>query len=128
MKTVPFVKNHQAITPGKTLLAYDTHMFAELTGALRTGRKLPELLVVMTTVGLLNRALPLEEYLVAVIGQDWQFNAPVNIDDTIHAAYQVEDIKDTKQTDRKIVVFNIKVINQNDEQVASGKWTILIQQ
>lgn len=116
----------QGITPGKTLMSFDVEVFQQLTGTPKSN-EVPELLIVMTTIGLLNRALPLEETLIAVIGQDWEFEKAISIEDTIYAAYTVEAIKEAQTGNRQKAMLAIEVYNQEKKHVvARGKWEILI--
>ena len=58
---------------------------------------------------------------MAFLNLEWKFLKPVKINDTIHAKVSIFDKKDWKTPNRGIIVFSLKVINQEKEIVAEGK-------
>ncbi|WP_408011258.1 MaoC/PaaZ C-terminal domain-containing protein [Pseudalkalibacillus sp. A8] len=65
--------------------------------------------------------------ILAFLGiSDWKFKKPVFIGDTIHVEIEVEDKRETSKEDRGILVWNRKVLNQNDEIVQEGKHLIMV--
>lgn len=53
-----------------------------------------ELLILMTAIGLLNKSLPLEESLIAVTGQSWEFNLPAIMEDNLCVQYDIRELKE----------------------------------
>jgi len=75
-------------------------------------------LVVQT--GLLNKT-------IAFYGiHNWSFTKPVFFDDTIKVKILVLDKKDSSKKDRGIVTFNVNILNQRDEVVQKGEWSVMI--
>jgi acyl dehydratase len=56
----------------------------------------------------------------------WKFLAPNFIDDTVTVLVQVADKKETKKSDRGVVVFDIRLVNQRNEITQQGQWTIMM--
>ena len=68
----------------------------------------------------------LEESIIAFLGLEWKFVAPVRIGDAIRAAITVREKKATRQPDRGAVILGVSVFNQNEEAVQEGSWTLLV--
>lgn len=119
-------KNNHGSTPGKTIMKQDIVMFNELTNSAINPVSTPPSLIVMLSIGLLNRTLPLEEHLIAVVGQSWEFFHEVEIGDTLKVDYLISDIKLTKSGDKAIANIKVDTFNQKQQNVASGLWKILI--
>ena len=118
-------------TVGKTITETDVMLFNDLfnpseSDGLENSRQVPELLILMTAIGLLNRSLPLEEKLIAVTGQSWEFNHPVFTEDTLFVQYDIGDLIETKNFERKIAVVDLRVVIQGSVMIATGKWDLLI--
>ena len=81
-------------------------------------------LLVMMAIGILNRTFNLEEYLVAVIGQRWNFKRLLEVGETISTRYQIH--KNINFSDRKYI-YDIKIELIGDgEVVAEGIWEIML--
>jgi acyl dehydratase len=117
------------VTPGKTVTYSDLTLFEEAMElpAYRGDKlKIPETLVLMMSIGLMNRKLPLDDTLIAVVSNSWSFQMPVYVNDTLKVNYRVIETKKTQKGDKKIVTFELNTFNQHSEKVAEGKWTILV--
>lgn len=75
-------------------------------------------LVVQT--GLLNKT-------IAFYGiQNWSFTKPVFFDDTIKVKILVLNKKDSSKKDRGIITFGINILNQRNEIVQKGEWSVML--
>lgn len=68
----------------------------------------------------------LEESVIAFLGLEWKFVASVRIDDTVRIAVTVKEKRGSRQSDRGILTLKAVVLNQNDEPVQEGTWTLLV--
>jgi acyl dehydratase len=57
---------------------------------------------------------------------EWKFRGPIRFGDTIRAHFVVERKKKMARLGGGFVVFNVVVLNQEDEVVQKGTWTLLI--
>jgi acyl dehydratase len=62
---------------------------------------------------------------MAFMGLDWRFSKPVFIGDTVHCVSEIKRKKDGGP-DRGIVVLDRKLINQREEVVQEGSFTLLL--
>lgn len=69
----------------------------------------------------------LENHLIAFLGLEWKFVAPVYIGDRLHVAVSVVEKKESRRDDQGVIVFAAVLLNQKDEPVQEGKWTLLVQ-
>jgi len=80
--------------------------------------------VVMVAIGILNRTLDLDTFLVAVVGQKWRFNRQVKIGESLSVAYQ---ILDNKSFSNKRFLYDIKMeLFVGEEVIAAGIWEIML--
>ncbi len=63
---------------------------------------------------------------IALLGMDWKFKAPIFIDDTIHVVLEVIEKRETSQPDRGIVVLSRRIINQHGDIVQQGQTPLMI--
>ena len=68
----------------------------------------------------------LEKTIIAFLGLEWKFIAPVRIGDPLHVAVSVIEKKETRRPDRGIIRFGATFLNQKEEAVQEGTWTLLI--
>lgn len=57
---------------------------------------------------------------------EWKFAKPVFIGDTVHAELEVKETKEIQRIGGGSVSINVMVLNQNDEVVMRGGWSVLI--
>lgn len=57
---------------------------------------------------------------------NWRFSLPIFIGDTIHVVLTVREKKALPRLGGGSVIIELKVINQSDESVMKGTWTVLI--
>jgi len=60
------------------------------------------------------------------MGLEWKFRGPIKIGDTIHTEARVARKKEMRRLGGGIVVLDVAVVNQRDEVVQKGQWTVLI--
>ena len=63
---------------------------------------------------------------MALLGLEWKFVAPIKFNDTIHVSIKVIDKRETSKPDRGIVTLERNVINQRGETVQIGKTPVMI--
>jgi acyl dehydratase len=63
---------------------------------------------------------------LALMEQTVQYKGPVKFGDTVHLQMEVLEKKTTSKPDRGVVKFAARVINQKDEVVQEGEWTLLM--
>lgn len=68
----------------------------------------------------------LEESLIAFLGLEWTFIAPVRIGNAIRVQVTVKEKRESRDPKRGILLLNAAVLNQNDETVQKGSWTLLV--
>ncbi|MBE7005074.1 MAG: dehydratase [Ruminococcaceae bacterium] len=127
----------EIVTASRTITESDIMLFAGITGdmnELHTSATYAEqtqygeriahgLLILSIAGGLYMRTGYFGRSVIANLGiQDWTFNRPVRIGDTIHVQLRLKEKNWIKLQNKGVVVFKVKVINQQAETVASGLW------
>jgi len=56
----------------------------------------------------------------------WKFLAPNFIGDTVMVLVKISDKKETKKSDRGVVVFDIRLVNQRNEITQQGLWSVMM--
>lgn len=127
-------------TEEREITERDIVHFAELTGdrnALHLdesyaksagfGGRIPHgLLGLSVASGLWIQLGLLEKTIIAFLGLEWNFVAPIRIGEPLHVAVSVIDKKESSLPDRGIIKFSARFLNQKDEPVQEGTWTIMI--
>ncbi|MGH3750045.1 MAG: MaoC/PaaZ C-terminal domain-containing protein, partial [Micromonosporaceae bacterium] len=62
---------------------------------------------------------------IAFLGMTWNLKAAVRLGDTIRVCQQVAAMRPSKKSDRGIVTFAVKVLNQRDEVCQDGEWVVM---
>jgi acyl dehydratase len=128
------------LTPARTVTEADVVAFAGLTGdynrlhtdaeymrASPFGERIAHgLLGLSIANGLKYRTDMDSDGVIAFLGLSWQFTAPIRLGDTMHAVLRVSSMRETSTPDRGIVVYAVTVLNQRDETVQSGEFTMLL--
>ncbi|MGC9333090.1 MAG: MaoC/PaaZ C-terminal domain-containing protein [Anaerolineae bacterium] len=85
------------------------------------------LLVLSIATGLANRLGFMEETVLAFreIGS-WKFSLPTYIGDTIRVRATVSESKPMGRLGGGLVTFKVEIVNQKDEVVQRGTWTVLV--
>ena len=126
-------------TAGRTVTESDVVQFAGLTGDYNPihtdeqyaqatpfkGRIAHGLLALSFAAGLVNRLGFTEGSVIAFIGLKWKYTKEVRINNTIYA--KIKTLR-KKSADEKsgLIVFDVEILNQDDEIVQKGEWTILL--
>ena len=63
---------------------------------------------------------------IAFTGLEWKFKGPIKIGDTIHVVAKVKQTKEMRVAGGGLVVLDARVLNQRDETVQLGEWTVLV--
>jgi 3-hydroxybutyryl-CoA dehydratase len=135
-----FEDGYEAETAARTVTEADIMAFAGLSGdynPLHTNSEFAKdtifkervahgLLGLSIASGLANRLGFADGTAQAFTGMDWKFRGPIMIGDTIRARIAVKKKKAMKQLNGGFVFFDITLLNQRDEVVQKGTWTLLI--
>lgn len=131
------------VTSTRTVSEADVMMFAGLTGdynELHTSRTYAEktafgqriahgMLILSIANGLYMRMGYFNRSTVANLGiEEWRFRKVVLLNDTLYVRITLKDKHMTSDGKRGVVHWNVEVLNQNDEVVASGVWSKMISQ
>ncbi len=56
----------------------------------------------------------------------WKFSRPIYLDDTIHTRAAITDTRPVPRLNGGMVTLDVEVINQKNETVQHGGWTVLV--
>lgn len=76
--------------------------------------------------GLASRVGFIEGTAEAFTGLEWKFRAPIRIGDTVRVHSEVLRKKEMPRLGGGFVVLDVAVLNQRDETVQKGTWTVLV--
>jgi 3-hydroxybutyryl-CoA dehydratase len=130
----------EMVTPGRTITEADIVNFAALTGdsnpmhtdaeyskTTMFGERVAHgMLGLSYAVGLAWQLGFLEGTVIAFLGVEWKFKAPIKIGDTIHVVAKVKQKKELKAAGGGLVTLEGRVLNQRDEVTAQGEWSVLM--
>jgi len=128
------------VSPGRTMTEADIVQFCGLSGdynelhsnaeyAQHTvfgQRVVHGLLGLAVASGLAGRLGFMEGTAQAFMGLDWKFKRPIFIGDTIAVQAVIKSKKEVRRLGGGIVVVDVAVLNQRQEIVQQGEWTVLI--
>jgi 3-hydroxybutyryl-CoA dehydratase len=136
-----FEVGQSVTTAGRTVTEADIVNFAYLSGdwnAIHTnaeyaaqhpfGQRVAHgLLVLSIATGLANRLGFMEETVLAFreLGS-WKFSLPTYIGDTVRVRATVSETKPMRRLGGGLVTFKVEIINQKDEVIQRGTWTVLV--
>ncbi|HUF38660.1 MAG TPA: MaoC/PaaZ C-terminal domain-containing protein [Anaerolineales bacterium] len=136
-----FEIGRQIVTAGRTITETDIVQFAGLSGdfnqihtdaefAAETvfGRRVSHGLLVLSIVsGLAVQTGFMEGTIMAFREvEGWKFSRPVFIGDTVHVILEVTGLKALPRLGGGALTLKLTVMNQHNETVQSGTWTVLI--
>jgi 3-hydroxybutyryl-CoA dehydratase len=135
-----FEDGYEAETAARTVTEADVVLFAGLSGdynPLHTDSEFARgtlfkeriahgLLGLSIASGLANRLGFADGTAQALTGMEWKFRGPIMFGDTIRARIAVRKKKEMKQLGGGFVFFDVTLLNQKDEVVQKGTWTLLI--
>lgn len=131
------------ISPGRTVSAVDVTMFAMLSAdwmPLHTDRVAAQdspygeriahgLLGLTIASGLFVRteaAIAIQTTVLALLGLEWKFTAPILFEDTVHLKVTVTSTRETSKPGQGIVVLTRELINQHGKVVQVGTTPIML--
>jgi acyl dehydratase len=128
------------LSQGRTVTEADVVNFAGLSGdfnPLHTdaefGKQTPfgeriahGMLIVSMATGMANWTGIFEGTTIALMEQVIRYKNVVFLGDTVHLDLEVQEKKTTSKPDRGIVYFAARVVNQRDEIVIDGVWTLMM--
>jgi len=135
-----FTEGTQVVSQGRTITETDIVNFAGVSGdynAIHTDAEFSKatpfgeriahgVLVLSVATGLGMQLGFLDGTAIAFISLEWKFKAPVKIGDTVHLVAQVKQTKAMKALGGGFVIFDARVLNQREEVVQEGTWTVLV--
>ena len=135
-----FEIGQEIVTPGRTITEADIVNFATLTGdsnpmhtdaeyakTTMFGERVAHgMLGLSYAVGLAWQLGFMEGTVIAFLGIEWKFKAPVKIGDTIQVVAKVKQKKELKAAGGGMVVLEGRVLNQRDEVTMQGAWSVLM--
>jgi acyl dehydratase len=127
-------------SPARKVTEADVRTFAELTGdknplhldrayAAKTAFGEPVahgILGLALAAGLLSQLEITKDTLVALVGLEWRFRAPVHYGESIAARLRVTARRVTGKPDRGLVTFAVEVVNAGGEVVQEGELVELV--
>ena len=127
-------------TPARTITEADVVNFAALSGdwnQLHTdaeyasgtpfGARIAHGLLGLTVAsGLVARLGFIEGTAEAFLKLEWKFRKPIYMGDTIHLRGEVTRTRAVRSMRGGIVVFDMRLLNQQGEAVQEGQWTVAI--
>lgn len=127
-------------TPGRTITEADVIGFAGLTGdynplhvdevfAAATpfgGRIAHGPMGIGMAFGLAARLDLIDGTVIALLGVQWDFRAPVRAGDTIHAAITVQETRPTRRSDQGVITLAFAILNQSGVTVQDGTAKLLM--
>ncbi|MBD7943276.1 MULTISPECIES: hypothetical protein [Psychrobacillus] len=118
---------NQVKTPiHRTIYKTDVELFQMMLNEQKSNLKyyIDNRQLVMVAIGILNRTFNLEDYLVAVVGQNWRFRKGVKVGETISVDYQ---ICENNTLTKKSCIYDIHIeVLADDHPVAEGIWSIML--
>jgi 3-hydroxybutyryl-CoA dehydratase len=135
-----FALGQEIESPARTVTETDIVQFAGLSGdynQLHTdaefakntpfGQRIAHgLLGLSIASGLAARAGFIEGTAQAFMGLGWKFKSPIFIGDTIRLRSSVAKLRAMPSMGGGMVVFNLTILNQRQEIVQEGEWTLLV--
>jgi 3-hydroxybutyryl-CoA dehydratase len=76
--------------------------------------------------GLASRLGFVEGTAEAFTALEWKFRGPIKIGDTIRVRLEARRKKEMRRLGGGFIVFDVAVLNQRDETVQKGTWTVLV--
>ena len=135
-----FEIGYEVETPARTITETDVVMFAGISGdwtQLHTDAEFAKgtpfgeriahgLLLLSVASGLAARLGFIEGTALAFRELTWKFSRPVLFGDTIRVRFVVQEMKPARRLGGGTVIFKVTMLNQKDEIVQKGTWTVLI--
>ena len=134
-----FPLEEEYTSPGRTVTETDLVMFSGVSGDFNQlhsdaefaktsyfGQRIAHgALVLSMATGLTSRIGVIEGTAIAFLGLTWKFTKPVMIGDTIRVKLKAIK-KRAVGREAGMVIAAVSVVNQKDEVVQSGEWTVMV--
>ncbi len=135
-----FEIGQEMVTAGRTItetdivnfagLTWDTnpmHTDAEYAKTTVFGERVAHgMLGLSYAVGLAWQLGFMEGTVIAFLGLEWKFKAPMKIGDTVRVVAKVKKNKELTAAGGGLVMLEGRVLNQRDEVAQQGEWTVLL--
>jgi len=135
-----FTVGDSLVTSGRTITEADIVNFAALSGdwtsihtdaefakGIMFGERIAHgALVLSVATGLAVRSGVIEGTVIAFRELTWKYSGVVKIGDTVRVRLQIAEKKAMPRLGGGSVLMNAEVINQRDETVQRGTWTMLV--
>ncbi len=135
-----FEIGQEMVTAGRTItetdivnfagLTWDTnpmHTDAEYAKTTVFGERVAHgMLGLSYAVGLAWQLGFMEGTVIAFLGLEWKFKAPMKIGDTVRVVAKVKQKKEMKAAGGGLVTLEGRVLNQRDEVAQQGEWSVLV--
>lgn len=130
----------EVVSPGRTITETDIVTFAGLSGdynPLHTDAEFAKgtpfgqrvahgLLVLSIASGLADRLGFIEGTALAFRELTWKFSQPVFMGDTLCVKARCKELKPMPRLGGGLVIFEVRVVNQEDKTVQKGEWQVLV--
>ncbi len=83
-------------------------------------------LTMSVAIGLMSQQNLIDGTVIALLGLEWSFHAPVRIGDTIHAVVTTAEKRDTGRPDRGVVRLGFEVMRQDGVRAQRGVAALLM--
>jgi len=125
-------------SPSRTLTETDALMFAALSGDMASlcfdatasanscGRRISGPCALALATGLEQRLGLKEGTGIAFLGATWVCHGPLYAADTVRVEQSVRSMRATKNAERGIVAFDVRLVSHRGGMLYSGVWTLLI--
>jgi 3-hydroxybutyryl-CoA dehydratase len=135
-----FALGDSLVTSGRTITEADIVNFAALSGdwtsihtdaefakGIMFGERIAHgALVLSIATGLAVRSGVIEGTVIAFRELTWKYSGVVKIGDTVRVRLQIAEKKAMPRLGGGSVIMNVEVVNQRDETVQRGTWTMLV--
>lgn len=129
-----------AVTKGRTVTEADVVHFAGISGdynPIHTDAKFASetefgqrvvhgVLGLSIATGLIYQEGMMEDTIMAFLGLEWKFSAPIFFGDTVHAEVEINALKPMRRLGGGKVTLDVKVVNQEGKITQKGEWTVLV--
>ena len=103
------------------------HTDKEFGGASAYGERIAHgVLGLAIATGLKFRLGVFDGSVIAVLGFDWNFKAPIRIGDTIHCTLVIEEKRPTRNPERGILFQRIQVLNHHGDVLQEGVHKVML--
>lgn len=135
-----FTEGLEILTQGRTITEADIVNFAGVSGDFNPihtdaeygkttmfGERIAHGLLGLSVASGLGMQLGfLDGTVIAFMGLEWKFKAPIKIGDTIHMTARVKQTRAMAKLGGGFVILEAKVLNHRNEVTQQGEWTLLM--